>query len=103
MASHLDYKTTKLKRSILELSTIVEENAQKALLAFQRRDSEIAMEVVKKDKLIDSIEIDLEEDWLKLIALYQPVAIDLRMLVSMLKINDALERIGDYPKTFLKK
>ena len=47
MASHLDYQTTKLKRSILELSTIVEENAQKALLAFQRRDSEIAMEVVK--------------------------------------------------------
>ena len=103
MASHLDYQTTKLKRSILELSTIVEENAQKALLAFQRRDSEIAMEVVKKDKLIDSIEIDLEEDCLKLIALYQPVAIDLRMLVSMLKINDALERIGDLSKDISKK
>ncbi len=103
MASHLDYQTTKLKRSILELSTIVEGNAQKALLAFQRRDSEVAKEVIKKDELIDSIEIDLEEDCLKLIALYQPVAIDLRMLVSMLKINDALERIGDLSKDISKK
>ena len=103
MASHLDYQTTKLKRSILELSTLVEGNAQKALLAFQRRDSEVAKEVIKKDKLIDSIEIDLEEDCLKLIALYQPVAIDLRMVVSMLKINDALERIGDLSKNISRK
>ena len=55
------------------------------------------------DKQIDAMEIDFEEECLKVMALYQPVAVDLRMMVSMIKINDALERIGDLSKEISKR
>mgnify|MGYP005685899451 FL=1 len=101
MTSHLDYQTPKLKRSILELVTLVEDSVQKAITAFQQKNLELAKKVVEGDKQIDAMEIDFEEECLKVMALYQPVAVDLRMMVSMIKINDALERIGDLSKDCL--
>ena len=103
MTSHLDYQTPKLKRSILELVTLVEDSVQKAITAFQQKNLELAKKVVEGDKQIDAMEIDFEEECLKVMALYQPVAIDLRMMVSMIKINDALERIGDLSKEISKR
>ena len=103
MTSHLDYQTPKLKRSILELVTLVEDSVQKAITAFQQKNLELAKKVVEGDKQIDAMEIDFEEECLKVMALYQPVAVDLRMMVSMIKINDALERIGDLSKEISKR
>ena len=103
MTSHLDYQTPKLKRSILELVTLVEDSVQKAITAFQQKNLEFAKKVVEGDKQIDAMEIDFEEECLKVMALYQPVAVDLRMMVSMIKINDALERIGDLSKEISKR
>ncbi len=88
MTSHLDYQTPKLKRSILELVTLVEDSVQKAITAFQQKNLELAKKVVEGDKQIDAMEIDFEEECLKVMALYQPVAVDLRMMVSMININN---------------
>jgi len=92
---HLDREIEGLKAKLLELGALVEDNLFKALDAIQKEDSALAEEVIELDKLIDRKEVDLEEDCLKILALYQPVAADLRFIVSILKINNDLERIGD--------
>ncbi len=84
-----------LKKLILSLGAIVEEQIQRAMLAVERRDSNLAKEVVGKDHEIDSMEIIIEEECLKILALYQPVAKELRFVVSVLKMNNDLERMGD--------
>ncbi len=59
------------------------------------RDKDLADDILSGDHIIDELEVEIEEDILKIFALYQPVAVDLRYLVSFLKLNNDLERIGD--------
>jgi phosphate transport system protein len=66
-----------------------------ALVAAQNRDAELARTVIDGDNRIDSLEVEVEEECLKILALHQPVAGDLRFIVAVLKINNDLERIGD--------
>jgi phosphate transport system protein len=84
-----------LKKLILSLGAIVEEQIQRAMLAIDRRDANLAKEVINKDHEVDSMEIIIEEECLKILALYQPVAKELRFVVSVLKMNNDLERMGD--------
>lgn len=91
----LQRKIDKLKKLVLELGTEVEENVKLAVKALGQRDVELAGRVVERDRAIDRMEIDLEEECLEVIALHQPVATDLRFIVGILKINQDLERIGD--------
>ena len=84
-----------LKKKILSLSTYVEENLQRAVKSLETRDAALANKAIEADKMIDHMEIDVEEDCLKILALHQPVAVDLRYLVATLKLNSDLERIGD--------
>jgi len=95
MPKHLEREIEKLKKKILSLSTIVEESVRRSIRSVEERDTALANRVIKTDLEIDQIEIDVEEECLKILALYQPVAIDLRFLVAVLKINNDLERIGD--------
>ena len=92
---HLQREIARLKKKILSLSAVVEENLHKTSKAIERRDSELAREVIRSDKEVDQLEVDVEEDCLKILALHQPVAADLRFLVAVLKMNADLERIGD--------
>ena len=85
----------KLKKMLLALMAVVEENLSKAVLALENRDRKLAKEVIDEDERIDQMEVDLEEEGLKILALYQPVAIDLRFIISALRTNNELERIGD--------
>ena len=85
----------RLKKELLALGAIVEELLRKAVRSLQTRDATLAREVVLADERVDNREVELEEDGLKIIALHQPVAIDLRFIVSVLRINSDLERIGD--------
>ena len=85
----------RLKKELLALGAIVEELLRKAVRALQKRDTTLAREVMDADERVDNREVELEEDGLKIIALHQPVAIDLRFIVSVLRINSDLERIGD--------
>jgi len=85
----------KLKRNLLSLSAQVEEAVIKAVRAVQQRNEVLAREVIDNDPVIDQREVDLEEECLKVLALHQPVAVDLRYIIAILKINNDLERIGD--------
>ena len=95
MAKHFEKEIDKLKRKILGLSAIVEEQFHKAIASLERRDSDMADEVIRGDERIDDLEVEVEEECLKILALYQPVAVDLRYIVGVLKLNNDLERIGD--------
>jgi phosphate transport system protein len=95
MSVHLLREIDNVKKRILELSAIVEDSVAKALRAIETRDGALAEEVIREDNRIDLLEVEVEEECLKILALHQPVAIDLRFLVAVLKINNDLERIGD--------
>ena len=92
-----------LKKLILSLGAIVEEQIQRAMLSLERRDSELADEVIARDREVDSLEILIEEECLKILALYQPVAKELRFVVAVLKMNNDLERMGDLASNIAKR
>ena len=85
----------RVKTDILALGAMVEERLHKSVQAVINRDGELANEVIGKDTDVDAMEVEIEEELLKIMALNQPVAVDLRFLVATLKINSDLERIGD--------
>lgn len=95
MSEHMKRAIDSLKTKLLALCGAVEENLFKAVASIQRRDARLAQEVIDSDDRIDDIEVDVEEECLKILALHQPVAIDLRFIITALKINNDLERIGD--------
>jgi phosphate transport system protein len=85
----------KIKKQILSIGAMVEERVRMALLAVETNDSELAQKIIKTDYEIDEMEVEIEEECLKVLALHQPVAVDLRFLIAVIKINNDLERIGD--------
>ncbi len=95
MSVHLQREIENLKKRILHLSAVVEESVQRAVRALDQRDGSLAKRVIEDDIEIDKLEVDVEEECLKILALHQPVAIDLRYIIAVLKINNDLERIGD--------
>jgi len=95
MSVHLQREIEKLKKQVIMLSGTVEANVERAVRALEKADVELAERIISEDEQIDQAEIDVEEDCLKILALHQPVAIDLRLIVAVLKINSDLERIGD--------
>src|SRR6202035_838067 len=84
-----------LKEDLLILAGSVEEALHKAIRALQERDPELSEEVIVGDKQIDEDENRVEEECLKMLALHQPVAIDLRRIAAAMKINGELERMAD--------
>lgn len=95
MTVHLQRQFDRLKQLILSLGALVEESFEGAIRAVQLRDPVLAKQIVEADNRIDLMEIDVEEECLHTLALYQPVAFDLRFVVAVLKINNDLERIAD--------
>jgi phosphate transport system protein len=85
----------KLKSHFLLLGGKVEEQFSVAVEALRTRDCEKARKVVDEDREVDLMEVNLEEECLKVLALHQPVAGDLRFIITVLKVNSDLERIGD--------
>jgi len=84
-----------LKMSILKMATLAEQSLDKSIRALLERDDELANEVVGKDREIDLLEVDVDRHALRLLALDQPMARDLRFIVGSLRIAVELERIGD--------
>jgi phosphate transport system protein len=85
----------KLNKKILNLTAMVEERVRRASSIIQSYDEEQMQELILTDYEIDEMEVEIEEDCLKILALHQPVASDLRFLVTVIKINNELERIAD--------
>jgi phosphate transport system protein len=95
MSLHLQREIEKLKKDLLSLCALVEDQVHKAVRSLLERDARLAESVEKGDDNVDRREVEVEEECLKILALYQPVAIDLRMIIAVMKINNDLERIGD--------
>ena len=94
MSLHLEREVEYLKRDISRLGVIVVENLHRAIRAVQEGDEELARAAIALDKEVDELENKIEENVLKLLALHQPVAVDLRYLITVLKVNGELEAIG---------
>ena len=92
---HFSRELEKIKKQILSLGALVEDRVRMALNAVDDNDAELAHEIIKADYEIDEMEVEIEEECLKVLALHQPVAVDLRFLIAVIKINNDLERIGD--------
>ena len=95
MTKHFERELEKLKKKILALGAMVEEQFYLAIKAIESGDADLAAKIIKADHGIDEMEVDVEEECLKVLALHQPVAIDLRFITAVIKINNDLERIGD--------
>jgi len=95
MVQHLEKEIEKLKSSLLQVGTLVEEAVRDSVRSFSEKDLDLAELIIENDDKIDQLEVEVEEDCLKILALHQPVAIDLRYIIAVLKINNDLERIAD--------
>jgi phosphate transport system protein len=103
MTKHIERQIEGLKERILRVGTLVEEAISKSITALINHDSALGQRVIMNDEEIDRMEVEVEEECLKILALYQPVAADLRFVVAVLKINNDLERMGDLARNIAKR
>ena len=95
MKKHFEQELERLYKSITAQATLVETAVRNSILAFSERAEDLALFVIIGDDTLDANEVRIEEECLKVLALHQPVASDLRHIVTLLKVNRELERIGD--------
>ena len=98
MSKHLERDLERLQKHIVQFAGIVEESIYRAVRAMQDHNADMAREVIDGDEAIDHAENDITEECLKIMALYQPVATDLRRIATTLMITTDLERMGDQAK-----
>lgn len=103
MSLLLEREMNNLQDGILQLCGTVEKSVELAMRALEQQDATAARQVIEDDRVIDQMEVRIEEEGLKILALHQPVAIDLRRIIAILKINNDLERIGDYAVSIAKR
>jgi phosphate transport system protein len=103
VAKQLQKQIDSLKQKILFVGALVEEAIAKAVSALVKRDRTLAAAVIAADDEIDRMEVDVEEEVIKILGIYQPVAADLRFVVAVLKINNDLERMGDLAQNIAKR
>jgi len=84
-----------LNKKLLSLTALVEDRVRKATSVIHSHDQVLIKQIILSDYEIDEMEIEIEEDCLKILALHQPVASDLRFIIAVIKINSDLERIAD--------
>jgi phosphate transport system protein len=97
------HELTKLNKKLLKLSTLVEERVRTAAEVIESKDQNIIQSIIVSDYEVDEMEIEIEEDCLKILALHQPVASDLRFLIAVIKINNEMERIADIAVNIAKR
>ena len=93
---HFDQELQELRELLLRMASRSEEQVRDALTSVKRRDAQAAQHSIERDREIDALEMDIEERAIALLARRQPMATDLRTLVSTLKISNDLERVGDH-------
>src|SRR6056297_123477 len=92
---HFDEELQGLRKNLLKMASLVNEAVRGVLKSLKERDTKLAERIIEKDEEIDMLEIEIDRQCLELIAKRQPIAVDLRFLTSVMKINNDLERIGD--------
>jgi len=99
----LEEEISKLKKMLFEMATSVEEMIAKSIKALKDRNMIMAEEVIKSDAKINEMEIDIDNQCIRILALYHPEAEDLRTVSMIMKINNDLERIGDHAVNIAEK
>jgi phosphate transport system protein len=100
---HFHREIDQLKKKILDLGVLVEDRLRRACTILETKNETEAQAIMNSDWEIDDAEIRVEEECLKILALHQPVARDLRLIVSIIKINSELERIADIAVNIAKR
>ncbi len=95
MTKHLERDLAELRRKLVEQFSVVEQMIQHAVRSLVERRTDLAAGVIENDALVDATDIQIEEECLKLLALHQPVATDMRWLITVVKVNSELERMAD--------
>lgn len=103
MERKFDEELNELRKKILEMTSLVNDAIEKAINSLFEKNEELANEVEKMDAEIDRYENEIDKFCLELLARYQPAAIDLRLITSIMKINNDVERIGDLATTIAHK
>ena len=98
IASAFDRDLEKIQAQIMKMGGLVENAILEAAVSLEERDEERAEQVRRNDKAIDALEESINEEAARVIALRAPAAIDLRVVLSVMKVSGNLERIGDYEK-----
>ncbi len=93
---HIDTELYKLKNSLQEMWLLVDKQLTKAQIAFMEYDKAIAREILSREKMVNALELKIDQECENFIARNNPVAIDLRLALAYIKINNNLERIGDF-------
>ncbi len=97
------HELEKLNKKLLTMSTIVEERVRRAAKIIETKDQEAIQSIIRSDYEVDDLEIEIEEDCLKILALHQPVAKDLRFLITVIKINGEMEKIANIAVNIAKR
>ncbi len=103
MSKHLHHSIGELKKNVLMLGSLVEESIESGAKALREQDARLGAMVAADDDAIDDMELLIEDECLKLLALYQPVAEDLRFVCAVMKINNDLERLGDLAASMARR
>ena len=103
MSIHLQRDLDNLRKDILRLGSLVRESTLKSIELFNTQALSLAEEVNTLELHINELEVEIEENCLKILALHQPVAIDLRFIVVVMKVNNDLERMGDQAVNIAKR
>jgi phosphate transport system protein len=103
LSKHLQRDLDRLKRELLTMGGMIEEAVDLAISAVVDRRADLAQQVNAGDDKIDAKELEVEDECLKMLALHQPVASDLRFIITVLKVNSDLERMGDLAKNIAER
>ena len=92
---HFDEELAELKTKLVRMAGLAEDQIDKALAALVKRDSALARQVIERDHKVNALDVEIDEDCIRLLALHQPAARDLRLITTAMKIATELERISD--------
>lgn len=103
MTTHLEQELDSIKIKIFEMADIAIESVSNAVLSLKKSDMALADNIIKKDELLDDLEVAIDEECVRILVTKQPAAIDLRFVLAVIKINTELERIGDLSTNIAKE
>lgn len=103
MQRHLDEELARINEQILRMGGLVEQQIQEAMQALVERDSEMARRIIANDKVINALDVEIDENCIRVLALQQPTAGDLRFVTTAMKLSTELERMSDLAENIAER
>ena len=103
MERHFDHELSELRTQLLSMGGLVEDQIKGAIKALVDRDNDLATKVIERDRLVNTMDVEIDENCIRLLALQQPTARDLRFLITAMKISTELERMSDLAENICER